>query len=175
MRRSKNYIPWHWRDQHGAPPGSWWTLWSALPLVDSDRCMAKSPKTTSQKWKEGLVHWLNAASMGKVNIHENVNALICAISCARIGLWCSVLRTCRIPLVATSLPAAEVTAPERKLECWNMPFFFCPTYRHFDVLSTNIHFEPSVVFTSSPLCLYTSNPSSTTTSYVSLSFCIRKI
>lgn len=33
--------------------------------------------------------------------------------------------TFRIPFSTTSLPAAEVAPPARKLECWNMPFLFC--------------------------------------------------
>uniref|UniRef100_A0A0A9HM11 Uncharacterized protein n=1 Tax=Arundo donax TaxID=35708 RepID=A0A0A9HM11_ARUDO len=43
-------------------------------------------------------------------------------------------------------------------------------YSDLLVLKTNIHLDSSFVFTKTPLCLYSSLPSSTTTSYAALSF-----
>ena len=79
--------------------------------------------------------------------------------------------TWRTPLWATSCPTAMVAPPARKLEWWNWPCFFSATYIFLEGLRTKIHLEPSTVFRSTPLCLYTSFPSSITTSYASLSFC----
>lgn len=79
--------------------------------------------------------------------------------------------TSRLPSWHTILPAAVVAAPERKLECWKRPFFFCPTYKALDVLRTKIHLETSSVFKGIPLALYISFPPFTITSNDSLSFC----
>ena len=50
-----------------------------------------------------------------------------------------------MPVSTINLPAAVVTPPAKKLECWNVPFFFLPTYKVLDVSRTKMDLASSVV------------------------------